>query len=248
MERERWREVEDLFQAALERKPQDRAAFLSRACAEDVALREEVESLLTADEGASGAHGRDPPVARLIDGLRDQLASAPMAHEVAPRLQTALGAEFRIERELPRGGMSRVFVAEETSLGRRVVIKVLAPRIGAELDVERFHHEIRIAAGLQHPHILPVHSAGEGGGLLYYTMPFVEGESLRHRIDRLGGLALPEAVKLLREITDALAYAHRRGIVHRDLKPANILVNEGHALIIDFGIAKALSAAAVPCS
>ena len=139
--------------------------------------------------------------------------------------------------------MSRVFVAEDTALRRRVVIKVLAPRLAAELDAERFHREIRIAAGLQHPHILPLHAAGEGGGLLYYTMPFVDGESLRARIDRSGPVPVAETCRILREVTDALAYAHRRGIIHRDLKPANILLGEGHALIIDFGIAKAVSAA-----
>ena len=141
--------------------------------------------------------------------------------------------------------MSRVFVAEETALERRVVMKVLAPRLAAELDAERFQREIRIAAGLQHP----AHPAGalpraRASGLLYYTMPFVEGESLRSRVDRLGALPLAETARLLREIADALAYAHRRSIIHRDLKPANILLGEGHALIIDFGIAKALSVAA----
>jgi len=257
MERDRWRTIDDLFQAALDRAPGDRAAFLEHACGTDAALRREVESLLTADAGASDALDRDVlqrdigdhassdpgSLGRLLGDLAARLNSETPP-DITPRVQEALGTRFRIERELRGGGMGRVFVAEEAGLGRRVVVKVLAPAVGAELDAERFQREIRIAAGLQHPHILPVHSAGESGGLFYYTMPYVEGESLRQRVERVGPLPLPEAVSLLREIADALAYAHRRGIVHRDLKPANILFGEGHALIIDFGIAKALSAAA----
>ena len=232
MRQERWREVEELFESALERRPEDRAAFLDQACGDDAALRREIESLLTADAGASDFL---EPHTRFRHLLQPDLV---------PRLQAVLGGRYVLDRELGGGGMSRVFVAEETTLGRRVVVKVLAPSLAAELDAERFNREIRIAASLQHPHIVPVHSAGEGDGLLYYTMPFVEGESLRQHIDRFGALPLSEAVRLLREIADALVYAHRRRIVHRDLKPANILLAEGHALIIDFGIAKALSAAA----
>ncbi len=227
---EQWRAVEELFHAALDRPPEERAAFLDRACDGDAELRREVESLLAADQA---------------DMAWDRVIRDPGTEsDLADRLQAALGGAYRIERELKAGGMSRVFVAMETALKRRVVVKVLAPRLAADLDAERFQREIRIAAGLQHPHILPVHSAGEGEGLLYYTMPFVEGESLRSRVDRLGALPLAEAARLLREIADALAYAHRRNIVHRDLKPATVLLGEGHALIIDFGIAKALSVAA----
>ena len=232
MRQERWRTVEELFESALERRPEDRAAFLDQACGDDEALRREIESLLTADARAGDF---------LEPDARFRHLTQP---DLLPRLQAALGGRFVLDRELGGGGMSRVFVAEETTLGRRVVVKVLAPSLTAELDTERFQREIRIAASLQHPHIVPVHSAGEGEGLLYYTMPFVEGESFRQHIDRVGPLPLAEAVRLLREIADALVYAHRRRIVHRDLKPANILLAEGHALIIDFGIAKALSAAA----
>jgi eukaryotic-like serine/threonine-protein kinase len=232
MRQERWREVEELFESALEHRPEDRAAFLDQACGDDVALRREIESLLTADAEPSDFLDPDARFRHLI------------RPDLIPRLQAALGGRYVLDRELGGGGMSRVFVAEETTLGRRVVVKVLAPSLAAELDTERFQREIRIAASLQHPHIVPVHSAGEGDGLLYYTMPFVEGESLRQHIDRFGALPLAEAVRLLREIADALVYAHRRRIVHRDLKPANILLEQGHALIIDFGIAKALSAAA----
>ncbi len=232
MRQERWREVEELFESALERRPEERAAFLDQACGTDAELRREIESLLSADAGAAGFLEPDSRLAPLLQP--DLLA----------RLQAALGDRYVLDRELGGGGMSRVFVAEETTLGRRVVVKVLAPSLTAELDTGRFQREIRIAASLQHPHIAPVHSAGEAAGLLYYTMPFVEGESLRQHIDRGGPVPLAEAVRLLGEIADALVYAHRRRIVHRDLKPANILLEAGHALIIDFGIAKALSAAA----
>ncbi len=232
MQRERWRQIEELFEAALERRPEDRTAFLVQACGGDTWLRREIESLLEADSGATG----------FLEHARRR-TSHP-SPDLLPRLQAVLGARYTLDRELGGGGMSRVFVAEETTLGRRVVVKVLAPSVAAELDTGRFEREIRIAASLQHPHIVPVHSAGEGDGLLYYTMPFVEGESLRQRIDRTGGLPLAEVVRLLREIADGLLYAHRRRIVHRDLKPANILLEQGHALIIDFGIAKALSVAA----
>ncbi|HEU4954699.1 MAG TPA: serine/threonine-protein kinase, partial [Gemmatimonadales bacterium] len=232
MQRERWREVEELFESAVLRPPEERAAFLDRACGEDDALRREIESLLKADANATGFLERESGPGSLRQP------------DLLPRLQAALGGRYVLDRELGGGGMSRVFVAEETTLGRRVVVKVLAPALAAELDTGRFQREIRIAAGLQHPHIAPVHAAGESGGLLYYTMPFVEGESLRQRLQHAGALPLPEAVRLLREIADAVAYAHRRRIVHRDLKPGNVLLAEGHALIIDFGIAKALSAAA----
>jgi eukaryotic-like serine/threonine-protein kinase len=233
---EQWRTVEEIFHAAVERPAAVRAAFLDRACAGRPEIRAEVESLLAAD-----ATDDAPGVGAAWERVIRELGSEP---DLPARLQSALGPGYRIQRELKAGGMSRVFVAEETALHRRVVAKVLSPRLAAELDAERFQREIRIAAGLQHPHILPVHSAGEGAGLLYYTMPFVEGESLRGRVDRLGALPLAETARLLREVADALAYAHRRGIVHRDLKPANVLIGEGHALIIDFGIAKAVTVAA----
>ena len=238
----RWATVERIFHAALERPPDERASFLDEACGDDPTLRQEVDSLLAADEGTSGGAGLASGWGDALDGLRAKALATDDA-EITGRLQRALGPGYRIERELKPGGMSRVFVAEDTALRRRVVIKVLAPRLAAELDAERFHREIRIAAGLQHPHILPLHAAGEGGGLLYYTMPFVDGESLRAADRPVRPVPVAETCRILREVTDALAYAHRRGIIHRDLKPANILVGEGHALIIDFGIAKAVSAA-----
>jgi eukaryotic-like serine/threonine-protein kinase len=163
--------------------------------------------------------------------------------ELADRLQSSLGSHYRVERELGGGGMSRVFLAEETALGRKVVIKLLPPELAVVLSADRFQREVRVAAGLQHPNIVPLLAAGAAGDILYYTMPFVEGESLRARLAREGELPVAEAVRLLREVTDALAYAHRQGIVHRDIKPDNILLSQGHAVVTDFGIAKALTAA-----
>jgi len=165
-----------------------------------------------------------------------------MTADVRTQLQATLGAAYTIERELGGGGMSRVFVATDTRLGRRVVVKVLAPDLVASVSAERFEREIRLAARLQHPHIVPLLSAGDVGGIPYYTMPFVEGASLRDRL-ATGPLPYAEAQSILRDVARALAYAHRQGIVHRDIKPENVLLAEGVAMVADFGVARALSAA-----
>jgi eukaryotic-like serine/threonine-protein kinase len=136
--------------------------------------------------------------------------------------------------------MSRVFLAEETRLGRQVVIKVLPPEMGAGVSADRFEREIQLAARLQHPHIVPLLTAGAAGDLLYYVMPYIQGESLRVKLAREGELPVAEAARVLREVVDALAYAHRNGVVHRDIKPDNILLADGHAVVTDFGVAKAL--------
>ena len=159
------------------------------------------------------------------------------------RLQRALGDDFLIERELGGAGMSRVFVAVETALQRRVVVKVLPPELAAGVNVERFRREIQLAAGLQHPHIVPLLSAGDDDGLLWFTMPFIEGESLRGALLNNKRLPPRDVVRILHDVVDALAYAHARGIVHRDIKPENILTSGMHALVTDFGVAKAISAA-----
>src|SRR5690349_11000736 len=138
--------------------------------------------------------------------------------------------------------MSRVFVAAETALDRRVVIKVLPPETAAQVSLERFKREILLAARLQHPHIVPLLTAGESNGLPYFTMPFVDGESLRVRLARHGELPVNHAIRMLREIASALSYAHEHGIVHRDIKPDNVLLSGGGAMITDFGVAKAVSA------
>ncbi len=172
--------------------------------------------------------------------------------DLLAHLQASLGGTYRIERELGGGGMSRVFLAEEGRLGRRVVIKVLPPETSAGVHADRFEREIQVAASLQHPHIVPLLTAGstEGGAgdtaLLYYVMPFIEGESLATRIAREGALPVGEVVRILRDVVDALTYAHSRGVVHRDIKPDNVLFAGRHALVADFGVAKAVSASSGP--
>jgi tRNA A-37 threonylcarbamoyl transferase component Bud32/TolB-like protein len=159
------------------------------------------------------------------------------------RLQKTLGDAYRLERELGGGGMSKVFVAEEAALGRKVVVKVLSSELAAEISSERFRREIQVSARLQHPHIVPVLASGETDGLPYYTMPFVEGEALRARLARDGAMSVAEAMPILRDVARALEYAHAHGVVHRDIKPDNILLAGSSATVADFGIAKAVSAA-----
>ena len=158
-------------------------------------------------------------------------------------VQSALADQFSLDRELPRGGMSRVFVATENALRRRVVIKVLAPELAATLSAERFKREIGLAARLQHPHIVPLLSAGLAGSHLYYTMPYVDGESLRQRMNRERPMAFADIIRTLEEVARALAYAHGEGIVHRDIKPENVMFFHGQAVVLDFGIGKALISA-----
>ena len=200
--------------------------------------------------------------------------------DLRARLQAALGDAYRIGRELGGGGMSRVFLAHEAALGRPVVVKVLPPDMAAGVNAERFRREIQLAASLQHPHIVPLLSAGasglpaqsavevnaerfrreselatalqhphivsappagQRGDLLYYVMPFVEGESLRAKLAREGELPVGETIRILTDVADALAYAHAHGVVHRDIKPDNVLLAGKHALVTDFGVAKAVS-------
>jgi serine/threonine protein kinase/tetratricopeptide (TPR) repeat protein len=161
--------------------------------------------------------------------------------ELHAQLATTLGLAYTLERELGGGGMSRVFLAEETALGRRVVVKVLPRDMASGVSVERFKREISVVARLQHPHIVPILAAGETDGLPYFTMPFIDGETLRTRLTRSGEFPIAEALHLLRELASTLAYAHRKGVVHRDIKPENILLTEQHLMVTDFGVAKALS-------
>jgi serine/threonine-protein kinase len=154
------------------------------------------------------------------------------------RLQSTLTGAYRVERELGGGGMSRVFLAEERALSRRVVVKVLAPDLAAGVNFERFKQEILLTAQLQHPHILPVFTTGETEGLPYYTMPFVEGESLRVHLMRTGAMPIGAVVSILRDVARALEFAHAKSVVHRDIKPDNILLAGNTATVSDFGIAK----------
>ena len=167
-----------------------------------------------------------------------------MDTELGLNLRDALSGTYTLERELVGAGMSRVFVGHDNALGRRIVVKVLPPEMAASVRIERFRREIQLAASLTHPHVIPLLTAGEVLGMPYYTMPFVESESLKERLNRAWRLSIPEAIRLGCEVARALDYAHRSGIVHRDIKPANILLHDGHAMVTDFGIARALKEAA----
>jgi serine/threonine-protein kinase len=158
-------------------------------------------------------------------------------------LRSALSECYLIEREIGRGGMATVYLAQDLKHNRHVAIKVLRPDVTSIVGSERFLREIQIEASLQHINILPIHDSGKSDGFLYYVMPYVEGESLRQRMDREVQLPLEEALHIAHEIADALSYAHERGIVHRDIKPENILLSDGHAVLADFGIARAIGAA-----
>jgi serine/threonine protein kinase len=162
---------------------------------------------------------------------------------VREQLTDALAGRYRIESEIDSGGMATVHRARDLKHDRTVAIKVLRPDLAEAIGADRFLREIRTTANLSHPHVLPLFDSGEAEGSLYYVMPFVEGESLRDRLEREGQLPLEDAIQIAREVADALAYAHRNGVIHRDIKPANVLLDEGHALLMDFGIAQAKAGA-----
>src|SRR5947209_16690399 len=174
-------------------------------------------------------------------GRRGRTHIPPMIrhHE---RLAEALADRYRLERPLGQGGMATVYLAHDLKHSRKVAVKVLRSDFGTAIGAERFLREIEIAAALNHPHILAVHDSGEAAGLLYYVTPYVEGKTLRDRLQRDTRLPLEEALKIAREVADALDYAHQRGVVHRDIKPENILFQSGHAVVADFGIARAITA------
>jgi serine/threonine-protein kinase len=159
------------------------------------------------------------------------------------RVRAALAGSYAIVREVGQGGMATVYLANDLKHDREVALKVLRPELAAAMGADRFLREIRIVAQLSHPHILPLHDSGEADGLLFYVMPFVDGESLREKLQRDGAFTVHETVRILREVADALAYAHGRGIVHRDIKPDNVMLSRRHAIVTDFGVAKAVSEA-----
>lgn len=163
--------------------------------------------------------------------------------DLQSRLTAALAGRYTVEREIGRGGMSNVFLAFDPKLGRQVAIKVLRPELAASIGPERFLDEIKVAARLKHPYILKLHEGGEAQGLLYYAMPLVDGENLRQRLSRERRLPLSDALRIAQEVAEALDHAHRQNVIHRDIKPENILFEEGHALVSDFGISKAISEA-----
>jgi serine/threonine-protein kinase len=236
---ERWLQVKGVFQEALDRARDDRAAFLDDACAGDDVLRREVESLLHSNDRATSTDflEESPPLVR-------SLASAKRANETSlmARLSAALGDRYTVEGELGGGGMSRVFLAQDHALKRQVAVKVLRPELAHHVSAERFKREILVAAGLQQANIVTVHSADEVDGLAYYTMPYA-GESLRERLSAERLLPIVVALSILRDIAKALAFAHAKGVVHRDIKPENVLLRGGTAQVTDFGVAKAISIA-----
>src|SRR5712664_2727413 len=163
-----------------------------------------------------------------------------MSDDILTRLKSALAGRYDVRRELARGGMGKVFEARDQKHGRSVAIKVLDPELAAAIGPSRFQSEIETAARLAHPHIVPLFDSGEADGLIYYVMPLVTGESLRQRLLRERQLPIEDAIRIAREVSDALLYAHDQGLVHRDVKPENIILSGGHALVLDFGIARSL--------
>ncbi len=164
--------------------------------------------------------------------------------EITTRLSTALADRYKIERHLGEGGMATVYLAEDLKHKRKVAVKVLRPELSAVLGAERFVQEITTTANLQHPHILPLFDSGEADSFLYYVMPFIDGETLRDKLNRETQLSIDEAVRITCDVADALDYAHRQNVIHRDIKPENILLHDGRPMVADFGIALAVSAAA----
>ncbi len=175
--------------------------------------------------------------------LKERHPTVPSLPDTSDLFAAALADRYRVERELGRGGMATVYLARDLRHDRPVALKVLRPELAASLGPERFLLEIRIAARLQHPHILPVHDSGEAAGRLWYTMPYVEGESLRQRVARAGQLPLDQAVRIATQVLSALSYAHAHGVIHRDIKPENILLEGDEAVVADFGVARAITAA-----
>ncbi len=237
IDRDRWRDLSPLLDQALELSDDKRAAWLAEMRSRSPALAADLAALL-ASEATADRRG-------FLDGQLEAEApnAAPSGANLAAYLQAAVGDVYTIERELGGGGMSRVFLARERALGRAVVVKVLLPMLAAGLRAERFAREVRVAAALQHPNVVPLFTAGDADGLPYYVMPYVSGESLRARLTRDGRIPLTDAVAILRDVARALAFAHGQGVVHRDIKPENVLLAGDAAVVTDFGIAKALAAA-----
>jgi len=234
MTQERWAHLAPLVDAVLDRPPGQRQAYIAEISGADSALAAELTRFADApDDSFLEAAGKER--AALMSPR-----SFASAIDLFAELQTSLGATHTIERELV-GGMSRLFVAEERQLERRVVIKVLPPEVSRRVSAERFTREIKLAASLQQANIVPLLSAGTVAGFPYYIMPFVEGPSLRDRLRREGIPPIGEAIGILRDVARALAFAHGRGVVHRDIKPGNILLSDRTAVVVDFGIAKAVA-------
>ncbi|HEY8164097.1 MAG TPA: protein kinase [Gemmatimonadaceae bacterium] len=245
MKPERQARIAELFDEAVSSAPEARDRFVERISSDDPPLGEEIRSLLSASYAADEYFERVAeeaigPALAEIAAAGDDLAP----DELRARLESALDATYRIERELGGGGMSRVFLATELRLQRKVVIKILPEEMALGVSFERFRREIQLSARLQHSHIVPVLATDVADGVLYYTMPYVAGETLRSRIAREGALPLADAIAIWRDMLDALAYAHSSGVIHRDIKPENVFLGSRNALVADFGIARAIEAAA----
>jgi len=226
-----WERLEPLVDQVLDSDPSARAELIERLSGGDASQREVLEHLVAEIE-------RDLPL--LARPAAERFAG--LAAEATP-LTGTLAERYHITRELGRGGMAVVYLAHDVKHDRDVAVKVVRPELAAALGRVRFLREIGIAAKLHHPHIVSLYDSGESDGVLYYVMPYEQGLSLRQRLVRDGKLAITDAVTILRDVADAMAYAHKQGVVHRDIKPENVMLNGRHALVTDFGVAKALSAA-----
>lgn len=231
---EQWKRVDEILQRALDCDPSRRAAFVEVACADDEEVRREVLSLLGAHDRTSASFLEVPAAVSLA------LGNGTSATAVDLRLTQAFQGRYHIERELAHGGMATVYLARDVRHDRLVAIKVLREQVAAAVGADRFLGEIKITATLQHPNILPLFDSGTADGLLWYAMPFVEGETLRARLTREGRLPADSAVQIARDVAGALEYAHGRGVIHRDVKPENVLLQGERALLADFGISLAL--------
>jgi serine/threonine protein kinase len=234
-----WHSLESLLERALDCPPEERAAFLRVACADDPERLRLLEELLA--DGDKPAPLLETPAFEHFADLIEQggALAAP------PPLLALLNEQYRIEREIGRGGMSVVYLADDLRHDRKVAVKIMNSTVTAAVTQERFHSEIRIAAQLTHPHIVALYDSGDVNGLLYFVMPYITGESLRARLRRDKQLPIEEAVQIACVVADALTYAHSEHIVHRDIKPENILFKSGHAMVCDFGIAHALEESGV---
>jgi serine/threonine-protein kinase len=233
----RWSVLEPLLDAALGLAPDERMAFLDDACHGDASMRAELGRLLAACERIEHeARYLEQPAAVRFASLWDE-------HADEPRFLAAIAERFAIDGEAGRGGAAIVYRAWDGVQQRVVALKALRATTSSSGSA-RFRREIGVAARLRHPHVVSLLDSGECNGRPWYTMPYVVGESLGHRLRRDGRLSIAESVRLLRDITDALAYAHGEGVVHRDLKPDNVLLEDGRAVIADFGVAKAILIAA----
>ena len=244
MTRERWERLAPLVDAVLDQPIERRHAYIAQVSGGDASLAADLARFV--DAYAAGEVQRDGSLFEAAARERAALISGGFretTNDIRATLQASLGASYVLEREIGGGGMSRVFIAEEPGLSRRVVIKVLPPELTEGISGERFAREVKLAASLQQANIVPVLAAGTADGFPYYVMPFVEGRSLRERLARDGALPITDAIGVLRDVARALVFAHARGVVHRDIKPGNILLSDRTAVVTDFGIAKALGAA-----